>query len=42
MNNPKDKWERIMEIRTRILDNSNIKDVQQAEEIARRWVGKPS
>lgn len=34
----KDKFDRLMEIRTRILDNSNIKDVEQAEEIARRWV----
>ena len=33
-----DKVSRIMEIRSRILDNSNIKDVEQAEEIARRWV----
>ena len=37
---PKDKLDRIMEIRTRILDNSNIKDVEQAEEIARRWAGR--
>ncbi len=34
----KDKFDRLMEIRTRILDNSNITDVEQAEEIARRWV----
>ncbi len=40
--NPKDKWEKIMEIRSRILDNSNIKDVAMAEEIARRWVGRNS
>jgi len=34
----KDKFDLLMEIRARILDNSNIKDVEQAEEIARRWV----
>ena len=34
----KDKFDLLMQIRTRILDNSNIKDVEQAEEIARRWV----
>lgn len=37
--NPKDKVDLIMEIRSKILDNSSIKDITHAEEIARRWVG---
>ena len=35
----KDKVDLIMEIRSKILDNTEIKDVTHAEEIARRWVG---
>lgn len=37
--NPKAKVDLIMEIRSRILDSTNIKDIEHAEEIARRWVG---
>jgi hypothetical protein len=37
--NPKAKVDLIMEIRSRILDNTHVKDISRAEEIARRWVG---
>jgi len=36
--NPKDRLELIMEIRSKILDHSGIKDVAVAEQIARQWV----
>ena len=36
--NPKQKIDLIMDIRSRILDNTNIKDKSFAEEIARRWL----
>lgn len=37
--NPKNKINLIMEIRSKILDNTSIKNTDYAEEIARRWVG---
>ena len=35
----KNKLDLIMQIRSRILDTTSIKDIGYAEEIARRWVG---
>ena len=40
--NAKEKLDLIMQIRSKILDTTNIKDIQYAEEIARRWVGRLS
>ena len=37
--NAKDKLDLIMQIRSRILNTTSIKDAEYAEEIARRWVG---
>ncbi len=37
--NGKDKLDMILEIRSRILNHSNIKDVAVAEQLARQWVG---
>ncbi len=36
--NARDKLDLIEKIRSRILDNTSIKDADYAEEIARRWV----
>ncbi len=37
--NGKNKVDMILEIRSRILNHSNIKDVAVAEQLARQWVG---